>query len=106
MDLGSMHFEDEQFTLSGAKSTVRVAELFRFEDLHSLARYAYNGDILVLDYTTMSTDPVAIRRLSNELKNIATDLKGDVAGIAKNLIMLTPGGVRIDRNKVRPNALT
>ncbi len=103
LDLGTMHFDDEDFILSGAKSTVRVAELFRFEDLHSFAKYAYNGDILILDYTTIATDQVAMRRLGTELKNIATDLKGDVAGVAKNMLMLTPSGVRIDRNKLRPN---
>lgn len=101
LDLGAMHFDDEDFVLSGAKSTVRVAELFRFEDLHSFAKFAYNGDILILDYTNISTDQVAMRRLTSELKNISTDLKGDVAGVSKNLLMLTPAGVRIDRNKIR-----
>jgi len=104
-DLGTMHFEDEEFTLAGAKSTVRVGEIFRFEDLHAMARYIYNGDIVLIDYTSISTDQIAIKRLSSELKNIANDTKGDVAGIAKNLIMITPSGIRIDRNKIRPGLL-
>lgn len=103
LDLGTMHFDDEDFVLSGARSTVRVAELFRFEDLHAFAKYAYNGDILILDTTSIANDQVAMRRLQTELRNISADLKGDVAAVSKNLVMLTPSGVRIDRNKLRPN---
>jgi hypothetical protein len=102
VDLGTMHFEDEEYTLAGAKSTVRVGEIFRYEDLHAITKYVYNGDILVIDYTSISTDQLAVKRMSSELRNISNDTKGDVAGIAKNLIMITPSGVRIDRNKIRP----
>lgn len=102
LDLGAMHFEDEAFALSGAKSTVRVAEIFRFEDLHQLTKFVYNGDILLLDYTSIANDQVAMKRLSTELANISRDTRGDVAGIAKNILAIVPGGMRIDRNKIRP----
>ncbi len=36
-----------------------------------------------------------------DLRNAARDMRGDVAGVGKNLLMLTPAGVRIDRNKIR-----
>lgn len=101
LDLGAMQFEDDG-GLAGARTAVRMAEILRFEDLHQVSKLAYQGDIVVLDYTSIANDPVSIRRMSLDLKNVAKDVGGDVAGIAKNLLCLTPAGVRIDRQKIRP----
>ena len=60
-----------------------------------------HGDVVIIDYTSISNDQNAVRRMSVELKNVAKDTGGDVAGIAKNLLALTPAGIRIDRNKIR-----
>jgi SepF-like predicted cell division protein (DUF552 family) len=46
---------------------------------------------------------MAVKRMSIDLKNIAKDTGGDVAGIAKNLLAITPAGIRIDRQKIRPS---
>jgi uncharacterized protein len=102
LDLGSMQFEDEAGTLAGNKGTVRTAEILRFEDLHGVTKLAYQGDIVLLDYTSIANDQVAVRRMSIDLKNVAKDTGGDVAGIAKNLLAITPAGIRIDRQKIRP----
>jgi SepF-like predicted cell division protein (DUF552 family) len=99
LDLGAMQFDDEG--LSGARCAVRMAEIIRYEDLHAATKLAYQGDIVIVDYTSISNDQAAVRRMSVELKNVAKDTGGDVAGIAKNLLALTPAGVRIDRQKIR-----
>jgi uncharacterized protein len=103
VDLGSMQFEDELGALAGAKGTVRLAEILRFEDLHEISKLAYQGDIVLLDYTSIANDQIAVKRMSLDLKNVAKDTGGDVAGIAKNLICITPAGLRIDRQKIRPS---
>ncbi len=103
LDLGTMPFEDEAAGLAGAKSNVRLVEILRFEDLHHATKLAYQGDIVILDYTSIANDQVAVRRMSLDLKNVAKDTGGDVAGIAKNLLALTPAGIRIDRQKIRPS---
>jgi hypothetical protein len=103
LDLGAMPFDDEAEGLAGAKSTIRMAEILRFEDLHQVSKLAYQGEIVILDYTSIANDQTAVRRMSIDLKNIAKDTGGDVAGIAKNLLALTPAGIRIDRQKIRPN---
>ncbi len=101
LDLGSMEFEDEAEGLAGARGTVRMAEIIRFEDLHHATKLAYQGDVVLVDYTSISNDQTAMKRMSVDLKNVAKDIGGDVAGIAKNLVCLTPAGIRIDRQKVR-----
>jgi uncharacterized protein len=103
LDLGAMSFEDEAGALVGNKGTVRLAEILRFEDLHQISKLAYQGDIVLLDYTSIANDQIAVKRMSVDLKNVTKDTGGDVAGIAKNLIAITPAGIRIDRNKIRPS---
>ncbi len=102
LDLGAMQFEDEAEFLHGAKGTVRMAEILRFDDLHQVSKLAYQGDIVIVDYTQIANDQSAVRRMSVDLKNVTKDTGGDVAGIAKDLLILTPGGIRIDRQKIRP----
>ncbi|MFY9717882.1 MAG: cell division protein SepF [Thermoplasmata archaeon] len=103
VDLGSMQFEDEAAGLAGAKGTVRLAEILRFDDLHQISKFAYQGDIVLLDYTSIANDQIAVKRMSIDLKNVTKDTGGDVAGIAKNLLCITPAGIRIDRQKIRPS---
>jgi uncharacterized protein len=103
LDLGAMEFPDEADGLAGAKGTVRLAEILRFEDLHDVSKLAYQGDIVLLDYTSIANDPIAVKRMSIDLKNLAKDTGGDVAGISKNLLGITPAGFRIDRQKIRPS---
>ncbi len=103
LDLGAMQFEDEAGALAGARGSVRLAEILRFEDLHEVSKFAYQGDLVLLDVTSISNDQVAMKRMSIDLKNIARDVGGDVAGIAKNLVCITPAGIKIDRQKIRPS---
>ena len=102
IDLAEMEFADEAAALSGAKSVVKVAEISRYEDLSELTSELYNGNILILDFTMMANDDLELKRLIGELKSVARDTGGYVAGIAKNILMATPGGIKISRKKIRP----
>jgi SepF-like predicted cell division protein (DUF552 family) len=104
LDLGTMGFEEEA-GLAGARSVVRLAEILRLEDLHEATKFVYQGDSVFVDYTSISNDQVAVRRMSVDLKNIAKDVGGDVCGVSKNLLLLTPTGVRVDRQKIRAEML-
>ncbi len=99
IDLGATEDPGEAF--AGTKASVRMAEILRYDDVHAAAKWTYQGDIVILDITSISNDSVAVRRMSLDLKNITKDTGGDVAGIAKNLLCLTPAGIRIDRQKLR-----
>jgi len=102
IDLTEMVFEDEGLGgLEGAKTVVKVGELFRYEDLSALTSEIYNDNIVVVDYTSIANDDLTMKRITAELKNVARDIDGDVVGVGKNLLMLTPRGVKIDRNKIK-----
>ncbi len=100
IDLGEMTFEDEALGVH-AGSTVRVAEIYRFEDLKNLTKLLYEGNTVLIDYTSISNDDLALRRIVSELQSVAEDTNGDVAGVGKNLLLVTSNGQKIDRNKIR-----
>jgi len=102
IDLAEMEFPDEGAALSGARSIVKVAEINGYDDLSELTDELYNGNILVIDFTMMANDDLELKRVIGELKSVAKDTGGDVAGIAKNILMATPGGIKISRKKIRP----
>jgi SepF-like predicted cell division protein (DUF552 family) len=102
IDLTEMTFdEDELGGIEGATSLVKVGELFRYEDLSALTKEVYDGNMVIVDYTSIANDDLTMKRVTAELKNVARDVDGDVAGVGKNLLMATPRGIKIDRNKMK-----
>jgi len=99
IDLSDMHFEAEDG--ADASMLVKVGEIYRYEDLSAMTANVYNGNVLLLDITSITNDDLTLKRVTSELRNVARDTGGDVAGVGKNLLMITPAGVRIDRNKIR-----
>lgn len=103
IDLGELALEEEGIALGEpVEHLVRVAEVYRYEDIGDLTTHVYNGSILVVDFTSIASDELAVKRVTNELKNCARDCGGDVAVVSKNLLMATPSGIKIDRNKLKP----
>ncbi len=80
---------------------LKVAEIHRFEDLMKISDYVYNGDIMILDCTPLAGDDLQMKRIIQEVRSIGRDVEGDVAGITRNLIAITPRGIGIDRNRIR-----
>lgn len=102
IDLTDMVFEDEGLSgAEGARMVVKVGEIFRYEDLSGLTNEVYNDNIVIVDYTSIANDDLTMKRVTAELKNVARDIDGDVAGVGRNLLMVTPRGVKIDRNKIK-----
>jgi SepF-like predicted cell division protein (DUF552 family) len=102
VDLTTMDFPEES-GCAGASAIIKVAEIGRYEDLGQVTNHIYNGNILLLDYTAVSQDSLTLKRITNELKSITKDTNGDMAGIGKNMLIVTPKGIKIDRNKIKPS---
>ncbi len=98
IDLNDYKFSGE---MEDTKSVVRVAEINRLEDLRKISPYIFDGDILILDCTSAFTEDYTIRRITEEVKKLVKDNNGDVAGISKNYLVVTPPGTVIDRNKIK-----
>ena len=100
IDLGAMVFEDEAME-TYAGTTFKVAEIYRYEDVKTIIKHLYDGHSILIDYTSLANDDLAMKRISTELSSVAEDINGDLAGIGNNLLLATANGIRIDRNKIR-----
>ena len=84
-----------------AKMHVAVGEITRYEDLKEIKDYVYGGNVIIVDFSGISSEEVILKRITDELKQITRDVKGDIAGIGNNQMIVSPGGVKIDRRKIR-----
>ena len=88
-------------SMSGARMHVAIGEIQRYEDLKELTDFVYGGNVLILDFAAISDQEVLLKRVTNELKRITDDIGGDVAGIGKNLMVVSPNGVKVERRKLK-----
>ena len=99
IDLGALNFDEE--SPLGGKGMVKLAEIYRYEDLSPIVQPAYSGNIIIIDYSAIANDELTLKRITNELKAVARDTNGDVAAIGHNMIVVAPNGLKIDRHKVK-----
>ncbi|MCL4330578.1 MAG: cell division protein SepF [Candidatus Thermoplasmatota archaeon] len=83
------------------KTSFKVAEIYRYEDVINLTDYVYGGNIILFDCKPIANDDMLMKRITEEIKSMGRDINGDVAAITKELMILTPKGISIDRNKIR-----
>ncbi len=104
IDLGELNFEGESGVLGEpVEHLVKVAEIYRYEDINDLTTHVYNGNLLLVDYTAVASDELALKRITAELKSAVRDCGGDVAVVGKNMILATPASIKIDRAKIKGN---
>ena len=84
-----------------ARMHVRVGEIQRYEDLKEFTDFVYGGNVLILDFSPIAEEEVILKRITNDLKKLAGEIDGDIAGIGNNLMIVSPSGVKIDRRKLR-----
>lgn len=95
-------YQGNEKTGEGAASTyIRFADLRQLDDLKQFSSYVYDGNMLILDFKAVQSDEILLRRLTNELRKIAADTGGDIAGLGDHHILLTPTGIKVDRRKVQ-----
>jgi len=103
IDLGE--YSKKKVAGKGRGIEIKVAEIESFEDIRSLSNYVYDGNILILDFSAIMNDDLSLKRIVTELKRLVEDIDGDLAGISKNLLLVTPKQVYIDRKKLRRGSL-
>jgi SepF-like predicted cell division protein (DUF552 family) len=99
VDLGALNFEEDNPL--GGKGMIKLGEIYRYEDLTPVVQPAYNGNIVIIDYSSIANDQLTLKRITNELKAVSRDTNGDVAAIGHNLIIVAPNGIKIDRHKIK-----
>ena len=98
IDLGE--YSKKRVSGQGRGIEIKVAEIDSYEDIRELSNYVYDGNILILDYSAIMNDDLSLKRIVTELKRLVEDTEGDMAGISKNLLIIAPKQVKIDRKKL------
>src|SRR2546427_7650282 len=100
IDLGELSFEGDGGALGEpVEHLVKVAEVYRYEDIADLTTHVYNGNILLIDYTSLASDDLALNRITAELKSAVRDCGGVVGGRGEEVPVGNPARIMILRAK-------
>ncbi|UZE92694.1 MAG: cell division protein SepF [Methanosarcinales archaeon] len=97
LDLGQYEAVLEEMP---AETYVRVAQLTSLNELPELKKEVYDGNIVVADISLIKNDKLTSERAIKDLKQVAADVHGDIAGIGDDYVMVTPTSVKINRTKI------
>ncbi len=86
-------------------TTVKVAEVFRYEDVHLIRDMVDDGDFVIADLSLIDKDDSLFNNIVGELGRIGKDFGGDAGRLGKSLVIVTPKGVAIEKQKIRSRIL-
>ncbi|MDY6966655.1 MAG: cell division protein SepF [Halobacteriota archaeon] len=83
---------------------VRIAELTNLNTLTEIKSEIYNGNMVIVDISSVRNDKLLMDRAIKDLRQFVADVRGDIAGLGDDQLILTPTSIRIDRSKVVPGS--
>ena len=102
IDLTHLSEEEKEGEVFEADTLIKIAEVHRYEDVRDVTEEVYDGNVLLIDIEAIAGSSDAMERVQSELKAVAGEVSGDVARVGNNFIVLTPEGIGIDREKIKP----
>ncbi len=102
IDLTHLSEEGEGKSVFDADTLIKIAEIHRYEDVRDVTEEVYDGNILLVDVEAIAGSEESLERVQSELKAVASEVSGDIARVGNNFIALTPKGIGIDRQKIKP----
>ena len=92
---------EEGFKDEPTGTFIRVVELSGLDIMPELKKQIYGGNILMIDVSPAKKDKLVFDRAIKDLKQVVGDVHGDIAMIKEDQVIVTPRGVRIDRQKLK-----
>ncbi len=92
---------EEGFKDEPTGTYIRIAELSGLDIMPELKKQVYNGNILMIDVSPARGDKLVFDRAIKDLKQVVNDVHGDIAMIKEDQVVVTPRGMRIDRQKLK-----
>lgn len=81
-------------------SSIKVVEMQRFDDLKPVTDMAYRGNVMVMDFSKYSEDTDRRKEMARYLLKVAKDTDGSFLEASDTLMILSPGGMTIDRCRI------
>ena len=80
---------------------IKVAEITGINEIPEIRRQIYEGNIVIADIAYIKHDKLTFERVLKDLRLLAEDVNGDIVGLGEDYIIITPTGIKVDRNKIR-----
>lgn len=83
-----------------AERQVRIARISGSADVVDIKDAVYEGDIVIADITRHSTQDRTMEHISDELKQVANEVGGDIVQKDDDQLIITPAGVSVSRERL------
>jgi SepF-like predicted cell division protein (DUF552 family) len=84
-----------------ASVLIKVAEITGLNEIPRIKKEVYDGNIIVADIAFLRHDKLTLDRILKDLKTLAEEINGDIVGLGEDYVIVTPTGIKVDRNKIR-----
>ena len=92
-----LDLDDLETASGGAAMNVHVAEVSDQRDTIDIKDAVYDGDVVIADITRHTTKDRTMEHITDELKQVANEVGGDIAQKGDDQLIITPHGVAINR---------
>ncbi len=83
-----------------AGTNIHVAKLDNKQDVIVIKDAIYDGDIVIADITRHSTSDRTMEHITDELKQVANEVGGDIVQKDDDQLIITPSGIGVSRKKL------
>ncbi len=97
LDLDIEEYEEDLKAAEDIKMYIKTAEVTGLYDVPELKKEIYAGNILILDISMAKQDKGLLEKVVKDLKMVAFDVGGDIAGIGSDQVIVAPAGIKIER---------
>jgi SepF-like predicted cell division protein (DUF552 family) len=106
---GGQHSTDEYLDLDvegvepshgDAGTSVRIATISQRQDVIDIKDAVYDGDLVIADITRHTTTDNTMKRIVDELRQVAEEVNGDIAQKGDDQIIVVPNGIAVAREKL------
>jgi SepF-like predicted cell division protein (DUF552 family) len=99
-DYVKLDVDDFDATAVEAGTSIRIATIGEKQDVIDIKDAVYDGDAVIADITRHTTTDRTMEHISDELKQVAREVGGDIVQKDDDQIIITPADVKISRKKL------
>ncbi|MFB6186361.1 MAG: cell division protein SepF [Halobacteriaceae archaeon] len=99
-DYVELELDDFDTEHAEAGMTVHIAEINGQQDVIAVKDAVYDGNLVIADITRLRTEDRTAEHITDELRQVARDVGGDIVQKGDDQLIVTPSGVKISRQKL------
>jgi len=82
--------------------TIKLVEVASDRDLLAIKDLLKERNIVIVNYYRLVDDQEILKRALVDLKEFLDKFGGDIVGFGESIFIVSPLGIKIDRNKITP----